>query len=290
MNDTRRYALVTGASQGLGKAIAKKLIENGLSVMLCARSKIELENTQQELYALCDGGQTVEATICDVSDPAQVDQLIANTLEIFPHLDALVNNAGVYGPLGLIEDVDWEDWIAAMNINILGTIYPCRVVIPHFRARGQGRIINLSGGGATSPLPRVSAYAASKAAVVRFTETIALELKEAGILVNAVAPGALNTRLMDQLLNAGPEVVGQDFHSRMSKVAADGGTPLEIGAELCAYLASSDAAAITGRLISAVWDPWRRFDEYLSDIGNSDIYTLRRIVPSERGMTWGDDL
>jgi 3-oxoacyl-[acyl-carrier protein] reductase len=289
MSELNRYALVTGSSQGLGKEIARKLLENGMSVMICARSKDELESAQQELSANCDRNQKVASTICDVSNPADVDRLVTKTLTVFPHLDAIVNNAGVYGPMGPIEDVDWEDWMDAIKINIFGTVYPSRAVIPHFRARGSGRIINLSGGGATSPLPRISAYAASKAAVVRFTETIAEELKDTGIIANAVAPGALNTRLMQQLLDAGPEVVGQEFYSRMSKVAAKHATPLEVGASLCAYLILTNDITITGRLISAVWDPWKDFKKYASEISASDVYTLRRIIPSERGMTWGDD-
>ena len=109
----------------------------------------------------------------------------------------LVNNAGVYGPKGLIEEVAWDEWEHAVRVNLFGSVLCCRAVLPHFRANGYGKIIQLSGGGATSPLPRLSAYAASKAAVVRFAETLAEELEGTGIDVNAIAPGALNTRLLD---------------------------------------------------------------------------------------------
>jgi 3-oxoacyl-[acyl-carrier protein] reductase len=154
-------------------------------------------------------------------------------------------------------------------------------------AQRHGRIINLSGGGATNPLPRLSSYAASKAAVVRFTETLALELKEYGITVNAIAPGALVTRMMQQLLDAGPGTVGAEFHQRMLKIHESGGTPLQVGAELAAYLASDESAGITGRLIAAQWDPWRTLHEHADELDDSDIYTLRRIVPKDRGRDWG---
>ena len=154
-------------------------------------------------------------------------------------------------------------------------------------AQRHGRIINVSGGGATNPLPRLSSYAASKAAVVRFTETLALELKEYGITVNAIAPGALATRLMQQLVDAGPERVGAAFHERMKKIQEGGGTPLQLGAELAAYLASDESAGVTGRLIAAQWDPWRTLRERADELDGSDIYTLRRIVPEDRGRDWG---
>ena len=115
-----------------------------------------------------------------------------------------MNNAGVYGPMGSIEDVDWDAWVRAIEINLFGSILMCRALLPHFKAQRYGKIIQLSGGGATNPLPRISAYAASKAAIVRFAESLALEVRDEGIDVNAIAPGALNTRMMDELLAAGP--------------------------------------------------------------------------------------
>ena len=123
---------------------------------------------------------------------------------ILPGLDILVNNAGVYGPMGPIEENDWEAWVRAIQINLFGTVLMSRAVIPIFRGQNYGKIINLSGGGATAPLPRMSSYAASKAAVVRLTETLAEELRDAHVDVNAIAPGALNTRLLDEVLAAGP--------------------------------------------------------------------------------------
>src|SRR5262249_40578419 len=138
------------------------------------------------------------------------------------------------------------------------------------------------GGGATKPMPYMSAYAASKAALIRFGETLAEELKGAGIDVNAIAPGALNTRLMEEVIEAGPDRVGRTFYEQTLKQKETGGTPLEKGAALCAFLASSQSDGITGRLLSALWDPWEdpvRLREVLSV---TDMYTLRRIVPEDR--------
>jgi 3-oxoacyl-[acyl-carrier protein] reductase len=179
--------------------------------------------------------------------------------------------------------VDWDDWVEAVNINLIGTVLCCRLVVPWMRRQGAGKIILLSGGGATAPLPRISAYAASKAAVVRFGETLAEEVKDAGVTVNTVAPGALNTRLLDQVLAAGPDAVGQDFHARALRQAEVGGTPLETPTDLIAFLASSASDGVTGRLLSAVWDDWQHLPERREQLAASDVYTLRRIVPEDRG-------
>jgi 3-oxoacyl-[acyl-carrier protein] reductase len=215
-----------------------------------------------------------------------VATVVAGAIAAFGGLDVLVCNAGVYGPKGPIEDVDWDEWVRALNVNLCGAVLCCRAVLPHFRAERSGKIILLSGGGATRPLPFLSAYAASKAALVRFGETLAEEVKGAGIDVNAVAPGALNTRLLDEVLEAGPARVGQAFYEQSRAQKAKGGTPLETGAALCAFLASSESDGITGRLISAVWDPWPDLPARRDELSASDIYTLRRIVPEDRGKNW----
>jgi 3-oxoacyl-[acyl-carrier protein] reductase len=151
----------------------------------------------------------------------------------------LVNNAGVYGPKGLVEEVSWDEWEHAVRVNLFGSVLCSRAVLPHFRANGYGKIVQLSGGGATSPLPRLSAYAASKAAVVRFAETLAEELRGTGTDVNAVAPGALNTRLLDEVLDAGPNRVGESFYERALEQRSAGGTPLDLPARLVVFLASA---------------------------------------------------
>ena len=232
--------------------------------------------------------QKIIAHPADVSSEQDVRELALVGLDRFPRIDILVNNAGVYGPLGPIEEIDWEEWARAVNINLLGSVMMVRAFLPHFKSNRYGKIIQLSGGGATSPLPRISAYAASKAAVVRFAETLAVEVREWNIDVNAIAPGALNTRLLDQVLDAGPEAVGGAFFERSLKQKEQGGASLRTAAELTAFLASSESDGITGKLISAPWDPWQDFPARLEDLSGTDVYTLRRIVPRDRGLDWGD--
>jgi len=228
-------------------------------------------------------GQRVIAHTGDVSSQDQMHELFRRTEQEIGLVDVLVNNAGVYGPKGPSELVDLEEWSRALEINLLGTFIPSRFAIAQMKQKGRGKIINLSGGGATNPLPRLSAYAASKAAVVRLTETLAEELREFSIAVNAIAPGALNTRFLDEVLRAGPELVGSGFYDKALKQRETGGAPIEKGVALCVYLASAASDGITGKLISALWDPWEKLSDHRAELANSDIYTLRRIVPEDRG-------
>jgi NAD(P)-dependent dehydrogenase (short-subunit alcohol dehydrogenase family) len=277
-------ALVTGASQGLGRKIAEEFVREGAHVAICARDGTLIEATGKELERLASNDQRIFTGTCDVSSAKQVETLFDEIERSFGKVDVLVNNAGVYGPKGPSDTVDFAGWRRAIEINLFGTFLPSTLAIWHMKQKGRGKIINLSGGGATNPMPRISAYAASKAAVVRLTETLAEELREFSIDVNAVAPGALNTRLLDEILEAGPDTVGNTFFEKALKQRDSGGVPLEKAARLCAYLASSQSDGITGKLISAQWDPWENLHQFREQLARSDVYTLRRIVPEDRGL------
>jgi 3-oxoacyl-[acyl-carrier protein] reductase len=301
-------ALITGGSQGLGKTIAEHFLREGANIVLCARIEKDLFVTRDEL-AKKFPAQKVSAKTCDVSNEAQVNELVAFALSQLGSLDALVLNAGIYGPMGPTESVSLDEWRRALDINLFGVLLPSRAVIPHFkRSFGSSRgdeaqikktsetphvvsykkIIVLSGGGATNPLPNISAYAASKAAVVRLMETLAEELKAFHVDVNAIAPGALATRLVDEVLAAGPDKVGAAFFEKNKGWKAKGAVPLELGASLAVYLASTESNGITGKLISAQWDPWKDLQKHRDELAKSDIYCLRRIVPEDRGKKWGE--
>ncbi|HEV8455363.1 MAG TPA: SDR family oxidoreductase [Gemmatimonadales bacterium] len=287
MKLTGRRAVITGSSQGFGFAVARAFLDEGAQVMLCARNADRLRRAQQKLAELAGDESRVLATPADVSVPGEVQRLVEATVAGFGGLDILVSNAGVHGPKGPVQEVSWEEWRQALEINLLGTVLLCRAALAHFLRRNYGKILLLSGGGATKPMPYLSAYAASKAAIVRFGETLAEEVRASGIDVNSVAPGAMNTRLLDDILEAGPERVGRSYYQQALRQQAEGGTPLERGASLCVFLASQESDGITGKLISAVWDPWDSLPRHLEDLKGSDIYTLRRIVPSDRGKEWG---
>lgn len=283
-----KVAIVTGANQGLGLQIAYSYLAAGADLMLCARNAALLDQARSELLASASPGQKILAQIADVSVESDVQNVVKQTLDQLKGCHILVNNAGVYGPKGEIDSVDWADWVKAIEINVYGSVLMSRAVLPHFKAQGYGKVIQLSGGGATNPLPRISAYAVSKAAIVRYAETLAEEVRGTGIDVNCIAPGALNTRMLDEILEAGPDKVGQVFYERSLKQKETGGAGLDKGAELALFLASSESDGITGKLISAVWDDWEHWPEHLTELSSSDAYTLRRITGRERGFTWGD--
>ncbi|HSZ05818.1 MAG TPA: SDR family oxidoreductase [Solirubrobacteraceae bacterium] len=283
-----RTALITGASQGLGLEIARAYLQAGAAgICVCGRDPRTLESALGELEELAAPGQKVLGDVADVSQLEDVERLVDLALSGLGEVTILVSNAGVYGPKGGIEEIDWTQWTRAVEINLLGSVLPARKLVAHFTSRRYGKIVQLSGGGATGPLPGLSAYAASKAAVVRFAETLAEELREHRVDVNAIAPGALNTRMLDEVLSAGPEGVGEAFYERALEQRRSGGIPLGHGAKLAVFLGSAASDGITGKLLSAVWDPWRELPERRGDL-DSDVYTLRRIVPRDRGLDWGE--
>jgi len=279
-----KKVVVTGASQGLGYNIALVFAKEGADLLICARSATQLKTAHQEISVRAHGRVFAEAA--DVAIESDVRRLVNSAIEHMGGVDVLICNAGIYGPKGAIDDINWGDWVQAIQINLIGTVMCCRLFLPFLRNSPRGKIILISGGGATKPLPFLSAYAASKAAIVRFGETLAAEVKSAGIDVNSVAPGALNTRMLQEIIAAGPQRVGQLFYDASLRQRDSGGTPLETGSSLCLYLASDESNGITGKLISAVWDPWAEFQHHRDDLVDTDIFTLRRIVPSERGLNW----
>jgi 3-oxoacyl-[acyl-carrier protein] reductase len=283
-----KKAIITGANQGLGFEIAKKYVQAGADVMLCARSGTLLDIAYNELVAISVPGQKIAKHVANVSAEADVQAVVVKTIEELGGCHILVNNAGIYGPKGEVETVDWTEWVKAIQINVYGSILMCRALLPHFKAQGYGKVIQLSGGGATNPLPLISAYAVSKAAIVRFAETLAEEVRGTGIDVNAIAPGALNTRMLDEIIHAGPEKVGQAFYDRSLQQKQSGGTPLDKGADLALFLASAASDGITAKLISAIWDDWEHWPDYLDELSSTDAYTLRRITGRDRNFPWGD--
>lgn len=282
-----KVAIITGGNRGLGLEIARAFAEAGADLALGARSEALLEREGRGLSARFPARRILWRRL-DVASEGDTSAFVAWSLGAFGHIDVLVNNAGVYGPLGDIATVDWKGWVDAVHVNLMGSVLMARAVVDHMKARGCGSIIQISGGGATNPLPGITAYAASKAAIVRFVECLALELKDCGIDVNAVAPGALNTRMLNEVIEAGPERVGKAFYERSLEQRRNGGVPLEKGAQCAVFLASDAARGITGRLISAVWDRYEDWPAHLEELGSSDAYTLRRIAGRDRGLDWGD--
>lgn len=274
-----KTAIVTGASQGLGVEIAKSLLEKGANIILVARSVDLLNSVRDSLLPLCRNGQSIFPVGCDVSKTSEVDSLIEQTLNYFSNIDILINNASIFGPMGSLENVSWSAWTETINVNLLGSVYMCRMAIPHLKKSPRGKIINIAGGGAAKPYPSICAYATSKSAIIRFTEELAAEMRAYRIDVNAIAPGPLNTRFVDEAIKAGPEKLGNALYEQILLIRESGGTPFEIAANLCIYLASNTSDGVTGKLISARFDDWENLHKNIDNLNNTEIFTLRRIDP-----------
>jgi len=276
--------LITGGSSGIGKAVAYACVRAGADITVCARSARDLQTAQGEWEKVKAPHQKIITQAADVSNRTDVAAVVSRAISEMSRFTGLVNCAGILGPMGALDQIDFDRWIEAIQINLIGTAQLCRAVLPHFRRQHYGKIINFSGGGATAPRPRFSAYAASKAAIVRFTENLAEELKDTGIDVNAVAPGAVNTRMLQEVLKAAPEQVGPAIYNDALRQKERGGTPPEKAADLCVTLLSAESDGLTGRLLSAVWDPWPSLSQWKDKLAATDVYTLRRIVPDDRDI------
>lgn len=277
-----KTALVTGASRGFGLAIARRLLAAGAGLILTARGVVDLWELISD-----DPAPTpqIRGISVNLSRPRDVDALHDFCLDsgVFP--DILINNAAIQGPIGPLSTVDFDAWRTVMEVNFFAPARLCQQFIEPMRKKGWGKIINISGGGATSPRPDFSAYASSKAALVRLSETLAVEAAGTGIDINCVAPGAMNTRMLDELLARGPSGATREYEKALKQKESGGASP-DKAAELVLFLASPASDGITGRLFSAVWDPWQDLPARREELAKTDIYTLRRIVPEDRGRKW----
>jgi len=280
-----KTALITGASRGLGACIAKQFHQSGAHLILVARSQEKLDALRNHLLADANSLPAIEAVVVDLESTDAVTEFIQTTLQ-HRQIDILINNAASQGPIGASWENDWQAWQTTLQINLFTPIALCRAVIPPMIKRNYGKIINLSGGGATNARPNFSAYAVSKTGLVRFSETLAEEVKSFNIAVNCIAPGVMNTDMLKEILAAGEDKVGQKEFNQVKNKLNEADLTIERAAELCRFLASSNDNSLTGKLISAVWDPWKNLSKYIDDLKNSDIYTLRRIVPDDRGKEW----
>jgi 3-oxoacyl-[acyl-carrier protein] reductase len=282
-----KTVIVTGASRGLGADIARAVWRNGAHLLLAARSEEALVTLRAELMATATDGQQAHVVVADLRTADAVPKIMAESHRAWKTVDVLVNNAAIVGPIGKAWENDWEEWQATIRVNLLAVFELCRACLPWMIERRQGKIINLSGGGAAGTRPNFSAYATAKAGLVRFSEILAQELRDLNIQVNCVSPGAMRTEMLQAVLNAGLEKAGRLEYAQAVEKATQGGALPQQAAALCVFLASSASDGITGKLISAVWDPWEKLSEHIEDLKDSDIYTLRRIVPKDRGKDWG---
>jgi len=271
-----RVAIITGAGWGIGKVIALAYAREGAKLVLAARTHAQLAQTVQEVEAC--GAETCLMAM-DVTEAAQVEQMVRLSLERFATIDILVNNAGVAGPIAPLQESDIAEWVRTLQVNVVGPYLCCRAVLPTMLQHQRGKIINVAGAGAgaTNAWRNISAYVVSKAAVVRLTETLALELEGTNIQVNALGPGSIHTRMWEELRNGAQRIGDAALYELGQRVTSGGGASIAQAAALAVWLGSEASGPLSGRLISAVTDDVPLLPAQIERIMASDALTLRRV-------------
>jgi NAD(P)-dependent dehydrogenase (short-subunit alcohol dehydrogenase family) len=260
--------LITGAGRGVGKRLAIGFAAEGARVGLLARSQAELDLAKLEIEHA--GGIALRIR-ADVRDFEQMCAAVERMRAVFGGVHMLIASAGIQGPIGPLVEVKPRAWAETIETNLIGVMHACRAALPQMIERRHGKIIVISGGGAASGRPRFSAYAASKAGVVRFVETVAEEVRDYNVQVNCMAPGGTYTHMTDEILHAGERAGSREIEEAES-VRMTGGTQPEKQIQLALFLASERSNHISGKLIH-VNDDWRRLER---ENMNPEAYTLRR--------------
>lgn len=263
--------VITGSSSGIGRFLAESLAKHGHEICRLARSPQDGFSFQ-----------------CDVSDWNAMQGCSEKIAARWEAVDGLICCAGIQEPIGPAMEIEPTDWRSAFAVNLDGTFFFIRAFYSLLRrARRRAKIICFSGGGSTSPRPNFAAYGVAKTGVVRLVETLAAEWEKLPLDINAVAPGAIFTRMTEQVLKHGEKLVGRKEFESASQLSRDNSAKLGQVLGLVEFLLSEKSDGLSGRLISAQWDPWEKLQKLKADL-DSDIYTLRRIVPKDRGKNWGD--
>jgi len=268
-----KHIVITGGARGIGLTIAENCKQHGAKVTIISRSKEDLDQANQKLSFIKDG--TVNSVIADVSNKQSIESALFSAANKSGSIYGLICCAGIYGAIGPFVDSSIDDWEKGIDVNLKGTAYSIYYAYKHLE-KSDARIILFSGGG-QGPLENFSCYASAKGAIWRLTETLGAELAEKNVFVNSIAPGAVNTKFLDDLIQAGPEKVGQKFFEKSLKQKKDGGTSPQKAADLCLYLLSKKSIGLWGKTLSAVWDPYSDFTD-LDVLSKSDIYSYRRVV------------
>jgi NAD(P)-dependent dehydrogenase (short-subunit alcohol dehydrogenase family) len=264
-----KSVLITGAGRGIGKRLAIGFAQHGARIALIARSKAELDLADLEIEHAGGNALRIRANVCDLE---QMCAAVERTRAHFGSVDVLICAAGIQGPIGPFLETPPKAWVDTIETNLVGVVNSCRAALPAMIQRRAGKIIVLAGRGSADPRPNFSAYAAAKAGLVRFVETLAEEVHDHNIQINAMSPGGTYTHMTDEILRAG-EKAGWKEQQRAVEVRLTGGVPPEQQLQLALFLASEASNHISGRLLY-ITDDWKKLEH---STPNRDLYTMRRM-------------
>ena len=271
MDIKSKVIVITGAGSGIGQALATGLAREGARVVCCGRREDKLLRTVSLIKT--EGGQAL-AIPTDVIKQDQVRKMSSGVLSEFGGIDVLINNAGSFAAPDVLWECDPDMWWRDVEVNLRGTMLCCRAVLPHMMDEDEGVIINLSGGGAASPMTAGSGYGSSKAAVLRLTDTLARELnhENSSVLVFAVDPGFNRTAMTENLARASE--ASKWWSHIPSRLAADDGTMRQKYVKTVADLIRMATPELSGRVFNAGVD-MEQITARTEEISESDLFVLR---------------
>lgn len=263
MSKPQPLVVMVSGYRGLAERLISELSERGHSVSVLARNEKGIEGLRSRF-------PQIEWTIGDLAAPEAGSRWVETTLRRFKKIDVLVNNAAIQGPGGLFHTMKWEEVEETLQVDLVAPVRILHQILKIFSDQKSGTIINLSGGGATAARPRFAPYAIAKCALVRLTETLAVEYPE--LRFYAVAPGTMKTQMTESILHLGADVAGNEFRPLQEKLDA-GGDGTDRASQLISWLAETRPQQLSGKLVSAIWDNYQT----PSDLELTELWTLRRV-------------
>ena len=284
MKFKNKNILISGATGGFGSALAFKYFQEGANLLLIGRNINKLNTLKNKLIKDKTTNQFILTIKLDLSNLDVIKKVIIKELSNISKIDTLINCAAIQGPIGKSWENNFKEWQKTFNTNFYSTMILTNTILPFMLKYKTGNIINISGGGSTSSRPDFSSYAISKTAIVRYTEILADELSNTKIKVNSVAPGIMATNMIKNVIKNKKNITNLKEFNAAEKALTDGDN-MSKAIDLCLFLSSKASNGINGKLISANWDPWLLLKSNKKNILESDIYTLRRILPEDRGFS-----
>jgi len=277
-----KISVILGATGVIGEAIVKEYAKEGSGLIIVGRNRKKLNEIRKKYK-----NSIIQTLVADVSSLRDLKKLKTNLSKKVKNIDVVVIATGIYGEISNFMESDPQKWARAIEVNLLGTVWSIHYLLPFLKKSKRGKIIVFAGGG-EGPLENFSSYVSSKGGILRFVETVASEFKKMKIEINAISPGLVNSGFVRDIIKVGPKKVGlKKYKEALRQIKnGEGVVSPESGAELVVFLGSRKSDGLSGRYFSAVWDNWREIPKHKDIINKSDIYTLRRIKPKDRGYDW----